>query len=40
VVFKFPQANCFWANSDKIWQFWAVLNRFSYYGNGSQHALI
>jgi hypothetical protein len=26
--FKVPQANCFWADFDKIWQFWAVLGCF------------
>jgi hypothetical protein len=23
VVFKVPQANCLWADFDKIWLFWA-----------------
>jgi hypothetical protein len=26
--FKVPQANCFWADFDKIWQFWAILGCF------------
>jgi hypothetical protein len=26
--FKIPQAYCLWANFDKIWQFWVVLDRF------------
>jgi hypothetical protein len=32
--FKVPQANCHWVDFGKIWQFWAVLGKFSCYSNG------